>query len=46
MDQAGLWELFFRTGLPQVWLVIRARRGESGPAAAAMAPGKERPASG
>lgn len=45
MEQAGLWELFFQTGLPQVWLAIRAERGENGPAAAAIAPHQEQPSS-
>ena len=22
MDECGLWELFYRTGLPEVWLFI------------------------
>ena len=28
MDETGLWELFFATGLPEAYLAIRGERGE------------------
>jgi hypothetical protein len=28
MDERGLWNLFFATGLPLVWLAIRQEREE------------------
>lgn len=28
MDEQGLWKLFFATGSPLVWLVIRQEREE------------------
>ena len=29
MDERGLWNLFFATGLPEVYLAIAARRREA-----------------
>ena len=28
MEETGLWELFFATGLPEAYLAIRGERGE------------------
>ena len=28
MDERGLWELFRRTGLPEVWLALAGEREE------------------
>ena len=28
MDETGLWELFFATGLPEAYLAIRGERSE------------------
>lgn len=28
MDERGLWELFYRTGLPEAWLAIAGEREE------------------
>lgn len=28
MDEAGLWRLFFQTGLPEAWLALRGREAE------------------
>lgn len=28
MEEFGLWNLFFLTGLPEVWLVLRGLRQE------------------
>ena len=50
MDQAGMWKLFFATGLPELYLAVHAQReargarpsgGESPPAAGELtaAPG-------
>lgn len=46
MDQAGLWRLFFLTGLPEAWLAVREGHREQDaperePAIPAHAPGPE-----
>lgn len=28
MDEEGLWRLFFHTGLPEVWMALRAAQEE------------------
>lgn len=28
MEEQGLWELFFRTGLPEAWLALRGLTAE------------------
>ena len=38
MDRQGLWELFFATGAPEVWLTIRCLKGEREEPASAAPP--------
>lgn len=43
MDQAGLWRMFFKTGLPEVYLALRGVRREDEEYPSALAAFRPRP---